>query len=103
MAHMGRNLSQMAQGTAHWAHLLYGGQMGGCFGDRAMSDMETQFYKLVRCYFSGDKIELDTGLTLEEAQEWCADPETSDRTCEGAVAKERSIARGPWFDAYYKE
>ena len=68
-----------------------------------MNDRETQFYKLVRCYFSGDKIELDTGLTLEEAQEWCADPETSDRTCEGAVAKERSIARGPWFDAYDKE
>ena len=58
-------------------------------------------YRLERCYFNGDKIALDTGLTLKEAQDWCNDPETSSRTCEGKAAKERSIARGPWFDAYY--
>jgi hypothetical protein len=57
-------------------------------------------YALTRNYFNGDRIHLDSGLTLEEAQEWCNDPETSSRTCTGKEAKERSIARGPWFDSY---
>lgn len=58
-------------------------------------------YTLHRCYFNGQRIILDTGLTLEEVQEWCNDPETSSRTCEGKEAKERAIKRGPWFDAFY--
>ena len=67
-----------------------------------MADIvELNTYRLVRCYFNGDKIDLDSGLTLDEAQAWCNDPETSSRTCEGAEAKRRSLERGPWFDAYY--
>ena len=41
-----------------------------------------------------------SGLTLEEVQAHCNDPETSSRTCTRAEGKRRTAQRGPWFDGY---
>lgn len=57
-------------------------------------------YKIVRSYFRGGKRTLHTGLTLEEAQEHCRDPETSSRTCINPANTRRTEKRGPWFDGY---
>jgi hypothetical protein len=43
---------------------------------------------------------IDTGLTLEQAQEHCRDPETSSSTCVKAAGKARTRRKGPWFDGY---
>ena len=61
-------------------------------------------YKIVRFYFNGSKrTTVATGLTLEQAQEHCKDPESSWKTCTKAAGKRRTKQRGPWFDGYYKE
>jgi len=39
-----------------------------------------------------------TGLTLEEAQDWCNNPETSSST-----ATDPDLSHGPWFDGYDEE
>ena len=59
-------------------------------------------YKVVRMYFNDDipKRTIKTGLTLEEAQAHCNDPETSSRTATSAEAKRRTERYGPWFDGY---
>lgn len=44
-----------------------------------------------------------TGLTLEEAMEWCTNPETSSTTATTAEARARTEAHGPWFDGYESE
>ncbi len=60
--------------------------------------MET--YKIVRFYQrdANARETIKTGLTLEEAQEHCSDPETSSRT-----STSDDGTRGPWFDGYYEE
>jgi hypothetical protein len=40
------------------------------------------------------------GLTLEQAQAHCRNPETSSQTATGTAARRRTQARGPWFDSY---
>lgn len=63
-------------------------------------------YKIVRGYFNSDKWPghtVRTGLTLEEAQAHCRDPETSSRTCAKAANVRRTERCGPWFDGYTKE
>ena len=75
-------------------------------------------YKIIRHYFghpnkdiyhrdygvsghlSASKRTIATGLTLEEAQAHCHDPETSSSTCVGSVARRRTRERGAWFDGY---
>ena len=58
-------------------------------------------YKIIRHYF-GDTPNrtIATGLTLEEAQAHCNDPETSSSTCTGKVGKARTKRLGKWFDGY---
>lgn len=53
-------------------------------------------YKITRMYMNPNKSSrtIKTGLTLEEAQEHCSDPETSSRTCTTAAAKRRTRAAG---------
>ena len=40
------------------------------------------------------------GLTLEQAQAHCADPETSSSTCTKCVGVTRTKRHGAWFDGY---
>jgi hypothetical protein len=59
-------------------------------------------YKIVRNYLHHPSRTLPTlrGLTLEEAQTHCKDPETSSRTATSAAARRRTRLYGPWFDGY---
>ena len=58
-----------------------------------------QTYMVNRIYFTGEREIVKTGLTLEEAQEHCSDPETSSSTATNPVLDDR----GPWFDGYDEE
>jgi len=60
-------------------------------------------YKIVRMYFKGGKRTIETGLTLEQAQAHCRDPETSSRTCTKSAGRKRTKERGPWFDGYERQ
>ena len=61
-------------------------------------------YKIVRMYESGRRSQvLARGMTLEEAQAWCRDPETSSSTATSAAAKRRTARSGRWFDGFTKE
>ncbi len=59
-------------------------------------------YKIVRMFYDRDKRSrtIKTGLTLEQAQAHCQDPETSSRTATSAKAKRYTRTHGAWFDAY---
>lgn len=62
-------------------------------------------YKIVRMYFDRNipKRTIATGLTLEEAQAHCKDPETSSSTCTKPHNKRRTKNLGPWFDGYTEQ
>ena len=57
-------------------------------------------YKLVRFYQNGNKEIIVNGLSLEDAQEHCEDPETSSTTCTDHSHAEKHWA---WFDVYTEE
>lgn len=57
-------------------------------------------YSIVRFHFQGENEVRATGLTLEEAQEHCNDPETSSSTCSEDTA---AANPGKWFDGYREE
>jgi hypothetical protein len=57
-------------------------------------------YKIVRFYKAGPGRTIRRGLTLEQAQAHCRNPETSSRTATSTAARRRTAARGPWFDGY---
>ena len=63
----------------------------------------TEKYKIVRMYFNGGSRTIETGLTLEQAQEHCRDPETSSKTATSYAARKRTERKGPWFDGYEKQ
>ena len=58
-------------------------------------------YKIVR-HYQGDKPNrtVATRLSLEEAQEWCHDNNTSSSTATSYTARKRTRDFGPWFDGY---
>lgn len=61
-------------------------------------------YKIVRHFQNSDrKTVIDTGLTLEQAQSHCQDPETSSSTCTQPVNVNRTRQSGAWFDGYTAE
>lgn len=62
-------------------------------------------YKIIRFYQRDDqpKRVIKRGLTLEEAQAHCRDPETSSSTCTSSEGRRRTEERGPWFDGYDEE
>ena len=81
------------------------GSLGGVEKETVMSK-----YYIVRKYFksgpwsalaNGGEL-IKHGLTLEEAQEHCSDPETSSSSCTSEEGLERTEKRGPWFDCYYE-
>lgn len=59
-------------------------------------------YKVIRFYRDrpGQHRTIETGLTLEQAQKHCSDPETSSSTCTKSSGKQRTRRVGPWFDGY---
>ena len=59
-------------------------------------------YKIVRMFLNGSPRVVKRGLSLEEAQAHCQDPETSSKTCTKR-SKELTKAMGPWFDGYEEE
>ena len=56
--------------------------------------MTNRNYQIVRMVFGSRKTIIKTGLTREEAQEHCKDPETSGSTCSDLSR------RGRWFDGF---
>ncbi len=62
-------------------------------------------YRIVRVFRDGDrrKRTVARGLTLEQAQEHCRDPETSSSTATSARAQSRTRELGPWFDGFEEE
>lgn len=63
-------------------------------------------YRIVRFYQDNDDLNHTTitrGLTLEQAQAHCNDPETSSTTATSPEAVERTRVHGPWFDGFEKE
>jgi hypothetical protein len=61
-------------------------------------------YKIVRHYFRNNKKRvIETGLTLEQAQEHCHNRETSSYTATSSAAIRRTRLYGPWFDGYSED
>lgn len=62
-------------------------------------------YKIVRMYekFCKSSRTIKTGLTLQEAQLHCRDPETSSRTATGFNRRRYTKLHGQWFDGYERE
>lgn len=69
-------------------------------------------YKIIRFYQNDRRPRVQRrGLTLEQAQKWCTDPETSSQTARaprGCDGDERKIERWNdkqkhWFDGYQRE
>jgi len=57
-------------------------------------------YKIVRMFFNRGNRTIKSGLTLEQAQEHCQDPETSSSTCTEEAGLHRTAKFGAWFDGY---
>jgi hypothetical protein len=60
-------------------------------------------FKIVRSYLNHPSKVIKRGLTLEEAQKHCRDPETSSKTCTKPELIELTKRMGPWFDGYDEE
>lgn len=62
-------------------------------------------YKIIRFFQDPNKNNqtIERGLSLEEAQAHCKDPETSSRTCTTPIAKLRTKKYGPWFEGYTED
>lgn len=67
------------------------------------SDEDT--YEIIRHYKndSSKNKTMKKGLTRQEAQEWCKDPETSSRTAEEPENVKHTEENGEWFDGFEKE
>jgi len=60
-----------------------------------------ELYRIRRLYRDSDASRvIRSGLTLEQAQAHCQNPETSSSTATGSVERARTRTRGPWFDSY---
>lgn len=60
-------------------------------------------YKIVRHFENGRKRVIERGLTLEEAQAHCKDPESSSTTCTSETGRRRTKRSGRWFDGYAED
>ena len=57
-------------------------------------------YQIIRFFKEETNEVIDTGLTLEEAQKHCNDPETSSSTATSDAAEYITKTWGAWFDGY---
>jgi hypothetical protein len=59
-------------------------------------------YNIVRMYRDAGirRRIIKRGVTLEEAQRHCQDPETSSSTCTKSAGRQRTRRMGAWFDGY---
>lgn len=66
-----------------------------------MSNYKYKF-KVIRYYFNDNipSLLIATGLTFEQAQEHCKNPETSSTTCKLPENIKHTQKFGPWFDGY---
>lgn len=63
-------------------------------------------YRIIRFYRDNSELNgsvVTRGLTLEQAQDHCKDPETSSSSATSPEAVERTETYGPWFDGYEEE
>lgn len=60
-------------------------------------------YKIIRIHFRQPSTVIRTGLSLEEAQKHCKDPESSSSTATAKEALEYTRVHGQWFDGYDEE
>ncbi len=60
-------------------------------------------YKIIRFFQDHPKQTIDTGLTLEQVQKHCSDPESSSRSCTNDDGQTLTTKLGPWFDGYDEE
>jgi hypothetical protein len=62
-------------------------------------------YKIVRFYRDAkpNKRTIERGVSLEQAQAHCSDPESSSETCKKPHNRARTRKLGPWFDGFTKE
>ena len=62
-------------------------------------------YKIIRFYRDHypSRRTIERGLTLEEAQAHCSDPETSSSTCTKSAGRRRTRNLGAWFDGYSED
>ena len=61
-------------------------------------------YRIIRMYKDdSDSLIVKTGLTLEQAQAHCRDPETSSSTCTTIEGIARTRLLGEWFEGYDHE
>lgn len=60
-------------------------------------------YSIIRFVFNGDNELIAQGLTLEEAQAHCKDPETSSKTGKSSRVGILTERHGSWFDGYQEE
>lgn len=62
-------------------------------------------YRIVRMFQSGKRraVRGKSGLTLEQAREYCSDRQTSSSTATTAANRRYTRLHGPWFDGYEKE
>jgi hypothetical protein len=67
---------------------------------------EVTTYMIVRFYKDDEELNRTRvmhGLTLEQAQAHCNDPESSSSTATGAEAVARTREHGDWFDGFEEE
>lgn len=62
-------------------------------------------YKIVRMYqnYPGKTRTIKRGLSLQEARDYCQNPETSSRTAQLWTGRRVTARMGPWFDDYEEE
>lgn len=63
-------------------------------------------YRILRSFSNHDgsePVEGMTGLTLEEAQAHCRDPQSHSKECTTAEGVALTAEKGPWFDFYESE
>jgi hypothetical protein len=64
---------------------------------------EGRHYRIVRRYTGTGKMRiLKSGVTLQEAQAHCNDPNNDSETATSAAARAITLRNGPWFDTYEK-